>query len=603
MGIRDEEKRIRRSQLISPWGVGAILSLPDNNSYMIAGLNFWNFKHDKSLIIEDKRLTDRLGIDELIMPPDFREKIQDPNFFNVKIPAVRFPRWHYCTNSKCGKMKKLKFTQRYKPKCDKCNFDLVPERFVVACADNHIDDFPIPEWIHANHSNQYDPKSCIISRKTSGSSGSIGNVSYSCSCGAYRSMAKSFDPEELAKTGIKCKGAKPWLNIEYSDCQKPLTTIQKGASNVWFGDILNSIKIPIGFGKHHPDVIKVINENASVLNTFVNDEPNYEIIDTVYKIKDHIHDKITIEDFRSLVAEQLFSDNNSTVISDVLTEDDQYKLKEYQVLIDGGGTVRSELYVEKQDLNDYDFESKIKINSLSLVRELTAIRVLRSFSRLEPTSYDDESNKTQTPLSSGNINWLPAIQSKGEGIFLAFDKNQIDKWSLKPSVINRINILNNRMQESIYYANFDAKLRPQFVLLHTLAHLLINEINLDSGYSTSSIRERIYCEKSGNAGLMYGILLYTASGDSEGSLGGLVSQGLPGKIESILEQALDNSKWCSSDPVCIESSGQGTDSMNLAACHNCTLLPETSCEHGNRLLDRALIHGTLNDSSIGFLNQ
>jgi hypothetical protein len=98
---------------------------------------------------------------------------------------------------------------------------------------------------------------------------------------------------------------------------------------------------------------------------------------------------------------------------------------------------------------------------------------------------------------------------------------------------------------------------------------------------------------------MQGILIYTASGDSEGTMGGLVRQGRPGRLETTIRRALERAAWCSSDPVCIESNGQGSDSANLAACHGCCLVPETSCEEGNRLLDRALLVGTPGVKGIG----
>lgn len=99
---------------------------------------------------------------------------------------------------------------------------------------------------------------------------------------------------------------------------------------------------------------------------------------------------------------------------------------------------------------------------------------------------------------------------------------------------------------------------------------------------------------------MAGILLYTAADDSEGTMGGLVRIGRPGNLEAVIRRALDNARWCSTDPVCIESVGQGPDSCNLAACHSCTLLSETSCETGNRVLDRAMIVGSFAESSLGF---
>ena len=99
---------------------------------------------------------------------------------------------------------------------------------------------------------------------------------------------------------------------------------------------------------------------------------------------------------------------------------------------------------------------------------------------------------------------------------------------------------------------------------------------------------------------MQGILIYTASGDSESTMGGLVRQGRPSRFEATLRRGFRAASWCSSDPVCIESAGQGADNANLAACHGCVLVPETSCEEGNRLLDRAILVGMPNKPEIGF---
>ena len=141
---------------------------------------------------------------------------------------------------------------------------------------------------------------------------------------------------------------------------------------------------------------------------------------------------------------------------------------------------------------------------------------------------------------------------------------------------------------------------PRYVLLHTLAHLLIRQLSIECGYSGASIKERIYSTYPESATAMSGILLYTSSSDSDGSLGGLVRKGLPEPFEMICRNMLQEASWCSSDPICIESKAQGFDSLNYAACHACTLLPETSCEMRNCLLDRAAVTGTLEDRNIGF---
>lgn len=143
---------------------------------------------------------------------------------------------------------------------------------------------------------------------------------------------------------------------------------------------------------------------------------------------------------------------------------------------------------------------------------------------------------------------------------------------------------------------------PRFLLLHTLAHILINQLTFECGYSSASLRERLYVSEDQNHP-MSGVLIYTAAGDSEGTLGGLVRMGRPGNLEPVLERTLASAEWCSSDPVCMElgeAGGQGPDSCNLAACHNCSLVPETSCESFNRFLDRWTLVGSPEDASPGF---
>ncbi len=138
-------------------------------------------------------------------------------------------------------------------------------------------------------------------------------------------------------------------------------------------------------------------------------------------------------------------------------------------------------------------------------------------------------------------------------------------------------------------------------MIHTLSHLLIKELSLNSGYSASSLQERIYFSREDNFE-MYGILLYTSSNDSQGTLGGLVKQGVPENLFSLISSAIEKAKWCSFDPICIETDGQGRDSLNAAACHACSLVSETSCEKMNVYLDRRTIIGTLEQPEIGFFS-
>ena len=144
---------------------------------------------------------------------------------------------------------------------------------------------------------------------------------------------------------------------------------------------------------------------------------------------------------------------------------------------------------------------------------------------------------------------------------------------------------------------------PRKIFLHTLAHILINQLVEDCGYNAASLKERLYSSNNKDKP-MSGILIYTSGGDSEGTMGGLVRISRPGYIEDIIRHALEKSSWCSVDPVCTEigsTGGQGPYSCNLAACHNCALVPETSCEMFNSYLDRVMVTGHYKERSLGLM--
>ena len=93
----------------------------------------------------------------------------------------------------------------------------------------------------------------------------------------------------------------------------------------------------------------------------------------------------------------------------------------------------------------------------------------------------------------------------------------------------------------------------------------------------------------------------TAAADSEGTLGGLVSLGEPMTLGRHLDHSLEQARLCASDPLC-EEHHPWKDGITLhgAACHACLFSPETSCERGNRYLDRTTLVRTLNSDRVSF---
>ena len=279
-----------------------------------------------------------------------------------------------------------------------------------------------------------------------------------------------------------------------------------------------------------------------------------------------------------------------------LTEED-FRRQEYEILSSGSGTPLDELFTEQSDGANYGWLARY-VRRVGLVRKLRETRVLVGFSRLLPRTECGEEG-VQSLAIDPDMRWLPAIEVRGEGIFVELRQDTIDRWLTQVATLQRTADLIReynlrRAVRQLAVRNVDAR----FMMLHTLAHAVIKELTFSCGYGSAALRERLYCDLEDPDRPMSGFLVYTA-GDSEGTLGGLVAQAQPGRFERMVGDALRHSSWCSNDPVCMESSGSGSFSSNLAACHGCVLLPETSCEEGNRLLDRGLLVGTVEEPGIG----
>lgn len=226
------------------------------------------------------------------------------------------------------------------------------------------------------------------------------------------------------------------------------------------------------------------------------------------------------------------------------------------------------------------------VDRLIAVNRLKEILVLDGFRRLE--------GRMTPPDLTGAADWLPALELYGEGIFFTLRESFLRRWEADRQVRNRARIVLDRFNGSgIRSPMGPSTVSPRFLVLHTLAHLMIRNLETKAGYPAASLRERIYCQDGGAAdsGSMAGVLIYVAVPDTEGSPGGLMSQAEPSRFIRLLSSAVEAAEWCSLDPVCARQEGHGPGLLNRAACHACALLPETSCAVGNVLLDRAFVTG------------
>ena len=611
------DRPIRRGQLISPFGVGAMVSFPRNEALMTAGLDAWTAHAKKQCpadwLIREERLEARLGVSHLRLPPDHQDSGVGVQFANQDVPFVRFPRWHYCHH--CGGMEELSlFANRQRCKalpwpnrnCVQRTRTpwLMPVRFVTACPRGHIQDFPFMAWVHRGQPGE---AACQLRLLAGRSSAGLTGIKILCTCGQSRSLGGIFDFNDqkggaLHRIGCDCQGFRPWLG-EWENppgCGEFLKVVQRGASNVYFPHVVSSIYLPLWAEAAANGIVKALEDpriwgplSAGLVDGKISAD-RCEVVASMRNL-----------DPKELYATAQRKLDGIPEPSALMAQTEEaFRRSEYDALKTGRGAPQSDLLVETASLSLYKSPVSTVLSHLALVHKLRETRALVGFTRILPPDGNLAGPRLQRLALDQRIDWLPATIVRGEGIFVEFDTGRMDAWIGGSRVIaERVRQLNVRYnQRRADQGQPHRPISPQFVLLHTFAHVVINQLAYECGYGSASLRERLYCDLTDRDNPMCGVLIYTASGDSEGSMGGLVRQAGEGLFENIVTRAIQKAGWCSSDPVCIESKGQGAENCNLAACHGCCLLPETSCEEGNRLLDRALLVGKPEDSEIGFFS-
>ena len=633
------KRTIRRSQVISIFGVGSIYmfknhysKMGDQDSLMLAGLDAWNdiFLNQtppSEWKIYEPRLQSILKKEFFLNPPDFRKNSPDPALKTKFLPYMRFPLWHYC--HECKNMKKLPtfgdaqkcsplkgsngklLHEKHFKSCAKNNEAgnewrkkyLIPIRFMIICDSGHIEDFPFEKWAHRK--NKYVPHECELKFfEGKGGNNSLMNVRVECvKCNEGYPLAEAFTHNEKADPfgnipgGYKCTGNKPWLGPHQKDegCQRPPKVVLRQSSNIYYPVIKSSILIPVKTNKYDRKILEFINrpEYWSLIVNNLKDSKTLDALLSGLLMRRNLDKKKVLEAIESKVKG---IDKQSTETSD---DEELFKFQEYNYLKNKDPSDDSDLDLK---IKKIPMENYGKLNNyfsnIFLLESLTETRIQTGFTRLLP--YDPSRNdKVQTP-SLRPLNWLPGITVKGEGIFFEFKKELLSKWEEKfnSDHLNKINIQYNKIRKDRNMT--ERNMNTKFFLIHTFSHLLINQLSYSCGYGSASLRERIYCNLNHPDKEMNGVLIYTASGDSEGSLGGLVREGEPQNIRKIIIQALRKARVCSYDPVCLSHKSQGLNGTNASACHACTFLPETSCEEANQLLDRTTVIGDIINNQRGY---
>ena len=584
--------QLRRGQLLTTYGPGALFDLP-RHSAIIGGLDAWPHTSKLEEIVEARLSRTLQHMTGVVMPKLYAPPASDDasNAAPIGIGVYRFPEWFVVQEEIAPgeQTRSRRLVQRIA--LTKGRFEgkpVVATRFVAACSHGHVDDL---NWRFFLHGATNCRRQLWLDER--GTSGDLGDLVVRCECGKQRSMIEASE-RTLKPLGL-CSGRRPWLGPYSGEtCNEQARLLIRTASNAYFPQVLTVLSLP---------------EHDSTIDTVVGEVWNYllvvENVAVLTAMKSHPAvagrlDQFSDEDVLASIARRK---------SGVLAPEKPLKYVELDAIL-----AAPEGYGDDVPLNE-DFharrlpdavwrhhESSAGIAAIIQLHRLREVMALVGFTRFEAIAADIngeyEQDVERAPIAR-EPTWFPAVENRGEGIFIQLHASAVDTWFARPAVQQRIIALSgghDQWQEKrTIQRDFPG---GHYILLHTLSHMLLQSLALRCGYPMSAIRERIYADVAGHR---YGILLYTGSPDSGGTLGGLVQQARA--MEDHLDDALRTAMLCSNDPICAQHTAddplEGRWLLG-AACHGCALVGESSCEMRNDYLDRALVVPVLGQEDSAF---
>ena len=573
---------IRRGQVVTTWGPGALIDLPLHSAIM-GGLNTWP---DETILqeIPEPRLTAKLEEVTEVRAPRLYAPPAGENGFRGPGPGIgawRFPEWFVVQEDDRSGARRLVHRKMLDERRKFDGRPVVATRFVRACLRGHVDDLDWRGFVHKDD----DP--CLrglprqLRLEEQGTSGDLSDLVVRCDCGKSRRLYEAGDTK--AEALGKCTGARPWLGNGASEsCDQTARLLIRTATNAYFPQLVSVLSLPNPGAPVRKAVKKIWDDLAIV------DDPSalawMKRKPKVAQLLKPFSDEQVLE---AIGKEKSGTDPGRSV-----------KPVELDAILAAPEGFRDD------PPDDPDFFARRlpdrlrpaghskKIASVVQLHRLREVLALIGFTRFEAVTTDIhgdlEPNVMRAELAR-DPSWFPAVENRGEGVFVQLDADAVAAWQERPAVQQRLAQLADGHDR--WQASRKAE-RPfpggPYVLLHTLSHLLIHSMAIRCGYPASAIRERIYADAD-NA--RYGILLFTGSPDAEGTLGGLVQQAR--HVDEHLDQARETGALCSNDPVCAQHLPGAQDKedrlLHGAACHGCAFVSETSCEMRNDYLDRALV--------------
>lgn len=601
---------VRPSHLMFTAGIGSLVDLP-NFSVLIKGLDSWSYNGITEYDIDEPRLRaavnrslQRYGrgqIEQLRAAPWLEGGDSDPKGWaaqGIGVPVTPFPQWLRCTacnvlaavdsgefafiNSNPRTPHEAKFVHD----CKRGKPLAVAARFTLVCTAGHLDEFPYTAYVHHGQTCAKTPRPKLRMKDHGGNQAA--NVTIECvACGTKRNIREAMG-ERGRRNLPACRGRHPHLGAyEGNGCTQSAVLMVAGASNQWFPLTLSALALPKGQGG---DIEKLLDDHWPDLQIVV-ERAQFDFMASMSKFgflqqfdADAVVAAIAARKAGTAgpapsapdVQADLYGPEWDALSGPIPQSSDDFTLRQVRV-----PTSLDELFSDVRQ-----------------VERLREARALIGFTRLDAPDPESPEIATRVDLSRGMQNWVPASEVRGEGIFLRVHDGLMADWVARVEKSQhmeahreafgrfRTNRKSDRMTSE--FDPLHGWPGARYIALHTLSHLLIRTIALECGYNSASLAERIYAGDEENP--RTGILIYTAVPDSEGTLGGLVSLAEEREFDRIVRRALADASHCSADPLCSERLPHDpADFLHGAACHVCLFVSETTCERGNRFLDRRFL--------------
>lgn len=635
----------RPSSLLYTYGPGSIIDLP-HFTVLPTGLDDWERIYARRPVtptISAPRLLESVrrryvNVRELRpFPWQANESGRPDEGRDLGVPARLFPQWFRCTG--CDRLATIDYfkdgyrnTNPYAPhdaevthrncpgraggaqrgKAKKAmDRPCVPARYILVCPDGHMDEFPYDWWVH--HGKKCpEADSPVLAMEENPTGRGSGSIIVCKSCGARRRMQEA-QGADGRKNLPKCRGRHPHLDtFEVGGCDKETRLMLVGASNLWFPATQSIVDLPRTSPAER--LKELVNRVRSIMGDDLYEEIEAGGEDFEANIRfalKRLHKPEAPERIRSLDRDALLDlMAEARSLEDQDDKDTDKPFDPVDLLVPEWDYLQGSFPAQRMEDEDSGLtlshrdvpESLLGmgVSRVIAIDRLRKVNALTGFTRIDAFDRTDDAGTRLVGLSRRGPFWIPATEDRGEGMFIQLDEGMVSDWEsrvLDSELWERYRESNarnyrRRLSETAVDVDPDTRLAPpRYWLVHTLAHVLIRQMSLYSGYGIASISERLYAwQETPEHPAATGMMIVTTASDSDGTLGGLVGLSDPYKLESIFMSALDEAKRCSSDPVCAARVPvDPEDFLHGAACHCCAMLPETSCERSNRFLDRRFL--------------